>query len=98
MLLNNADRLVEIAKNRLKLPPHSFIIGDDSDYETYFLDVSRTSSPVFVFDTSSSEVSERFSSLGAYVEHCKRTDAELLQYAKKVENRKWWQFWIPKIW
>jgi hypothetical protein len=97
LLPNSADRLLEIAKGRPKLPPHSFIIGDDSDDETYFLDVSRVHSPVFVFAVSSGEVSEQFPDLGAYVEHCKKTDAELRQYAKRVENRKWWQFWIPKI-
>jgi hypothetical protein len=97
LLPNNAGRLLEIAKDRQKLPPYSFIIGDDSADETYFIDISRAHSPVFVFDVPNGEVSERFPGLGAYVEHCKKTDAELSEYAKRMENRKWWQFWIPKI-
>ncbi|HXB58364.1 MAG TPA: SMI1/KNR4 family protein [Candidatus Acidoferrales bacterium] len=96
LLPDNADRLLEIAKDRQKLPVNSFIIGDDSADETYFIDVSRMRSPVFVFDVSSGKVSESFPDLGTYVEHCKKTDQELYQYAKRVENRKWWQFWIPK--
>ncbi len=97
LLPNSADRLLELSCARQKLPPHSFIIGDDSADETYFLDASREHSPIYVFDVESGKVRERFPSLDAYVQHCRKTDEELRRYAERVESRKWWQFWIPKI-
>jgi hypothetical protein len=96
LLPDSADRLLELSSDRQKLPPHSYIIGDDSADETYFLDASRESSPVYVFEVVSGKVSERFPNLEAYVRHCKKTDENLLRYAARVESRKWWQFWIPK--
>ena len=97
LLPDSVDSLLKISRSRQKLPPHSFVIGDDSADETYFLDVSQEHSPVFVFDVPTGKVRERFPSLVAYVEHCKETDGKLRRYAKLVENRKWWQFWVPKL-
>jgi len=96
LMPDNPDRLLEISRDRNKLPPHGFIIGDDSEYETYFLDTSREFSPVFAFDEQSGKVRERFPNLDAYVQHCEKTDKQINRYAKRTENRKWWQFWIPK--
>ncbi len=96
LLPDSVDRLLEISSERQKLPPNSFIIGDDSADEIYFLDVTRAHSPVFVFDVPSGNVREEFPSFGAYVEDCKETDDELCRYAERVKSRKWWQFWIPK--
>ena len=96
LLPDSADRLLEISSDQNKLPPRSFIIGDDSEYETYFLDTSREHSAVYAFDEQNGKVRERFPNLEAYVQHCKKTDEEINRYAKRIENRKWWQFWIPK--
>jgi hypothetical protein len=96
LLPDNADRLLELSRDLQKLPPHSFVIGDDSADETYFLDVSLEHSPVYVFDVQTGEARERFASLDAYVQHCRKTDEDLRRYADRVEKRKWWQFWIPK--
>ena len=96
LLPDDADRLLELSSSQNKLPPHSFIIGDDSEYETYFFDTSRELSTIFAFDEQSGKVQERFPNLEAYIQHCKKTDKEIRRYAKRIENRKWWQFWIPK--
>ena len=96
LLPDSADRLLELSSARQKLPPHSLIIGDDGADETCFLDASREHSPVYVLDVESGKVRERFASLDGYVQHCRKTDEEVSRYAKRVENRKWWQFWIPK--
>ena len=42
------------------------------------------------------EVEEKVPSLADYIQHCRRTDEELRQYADRVEHKKWWQFWIAK--
>jgi hypothetical protein len=96
LLSDNADRLLEVSRGRQKLPPNSFIVGDDSGEETYFIDLSREHSPVHVFNVETGRMTEKFPSLEAYVQHCRKTDEELRRYAERVENRKWWQFWIPK--
>ncbi len=96
LLPNRAARLLEIAGERRKLPPKSFIIGDDSADQTYFLNASLEHSPVYCFDVPSGTVSQRFADLSAYVRHCEQTDAEVRHYAQRAEKRKWWQFWIPR--
>ena len=96
LLPDSADKLLEISRDRQKLPPNSFIIGDDSAEETYFIDVSREHSPVYVFDVETEKVREKAPSLADYIQHCRRTDEELRQYADRVEHKKWWQFWIAK--
>jgi hypothetical protein len=98
LLLNSVDELLAISAKEKKLPAHSFVIGqDDEEGEAYFINSSRERSPVYVLSLDSNKVTERFSSLETYVQFCQKTDEKWLRYWEKIENRKWWQFWIPKI-
>ena len=97
LLPDSADRLLEISKIPQKLPRNSFIIGDNSAEETYFIDISREHSPVYTLDAQTCRVAEKATNLDAYIEYCRKTDEGLRRSARRVENRKWWQFWIPKL-
>jgi len=98
LLRNSVDELLAISAKGKNLPAHSFIIGqDDEEGEAYFIDASREHSPVYVLSIGSNKVTERFSCLEAYVQFCRKTDEKWSRYGEKIENRKWWQFWIPKI-
>ena len=93
LLPDSADRLLELAGARENLPPHSFIIGDDGGEETYFIDVSRQPSPVYVFQLETGKVKEEAAGLDAYVQKCRDADDEIRRDQAEMARKRWWQFW-----
>lgn len=93
LLPDSAATLLQLAGGSENLPPHSFIIGDDGGVETYFIDVSRQRSPVYVFQLETGKVQEEAPSLDAYVQKCRDTEDEIRRDQALMAKRKWWQFW-----
>jgi hypothetical protein len=93
LLVNDPEALKELAAERDPLPPQSFIVGDDGGEELYFIDLTRASSPVYVFQLETGQVKEASPSLQAYVQACEQTEREINGDEVKRSDRKWWQFW-----
>ena len=93
LLPDSADWLLASAGLVNDLPANSFIIGGDGGEESYFIDVSRQRSPVFVFDLETGKVWQKASSLSVYVEQCKDAIEQIHRDEERAAKKKWWQVW-----
>lgn len=83
-------------------------IGEDGAGGFYFIDTEEKTSTVYYFDHESSPLTfddrEPFypSDIGNHVSDEVEIEAEMKVHdrrmALRVAERKWWQFWVPKVW
>ncbi|HTL59033.1 MAG TPA: SMI1/KNR4 family protein [Candidatus Limnocylindrales bacterium] len=93
LLPNSVEGLPGSAAAGIKLPPSSFIIGTDGGEQVYFIDWSKESSPVYVFELETGRTKEEAPSLDAYVEKCRDMGLEIKRDEEERARKKWWQFW-----
>jgi hypothetical protein len=93
MLLDGVDVMLEANRGCEFLPSQSVVIGSDCGEEMYFIDASRSSSPVFVYDIETRKISEFSPSIAVYVQKCEEIHEELRLEREERAKRKWWQFW-----
>ena len=74
-----------------------FFIGSDGGEERYFVDASRSESPVYVFELETGHHRVLVASWADYLDHIRDTDAEIAADEAVAKQReltsRWWKFW-----
>ncbi len=100
MLLNSAESVIEFNTEGAEIDGvvSPIFIGSDLGEEWYFLDASRTDSPVFVYQLETGEHQVLDTTLERFLDRIRAVGEEIEADEKAEEerrlNKKWWEFWI----
>jgi len=75
----------------------AFFVGSDGGEESYFVDATKSDSPVYVFEIETGRHRVHCPSWEAYLQQIRDTDAEIAADREAARQRKltkrWWEVW-----
>ena len=99
MLPNRPSALIDLngAREAIAGVSRPFFVGSDGGEESYFVDASRSDSPVYVFELETGRHRILVPSWAEYLGRIGETHAEIESdqalLSKRKLERRWWEFW-----